>query len=85
MQTPTLQVFSGSNADEAIDTLVPKYQADASARGVLLDDGRGYALDGGALVRGDNGRVFNLGLPDGLDVPDMTAALQEIVDLLLTR
>ncbi len=81
----TMQVFTGSKADEAMDTLIPKYEAEATSRGILLDDGRGYVLNGSAVVRSDSGRVFSLAVPDGIDVADMNAALKAITDLLLTR
>lgn len=82
-----LQAFSGSKADEAIEVLLGKFQADeaASASGVLLDDGRGFVLDGSAIVRGDSGRVFRFDTPDNVDVPDMQLAMEAIAALLLTR
>ncbi len=87
----TFQAYSGSKADEAIDTLLAGFQDDdtKSDNGVLLDDGRGYVLDGtfsrSAVVRGDSGRVFVFTAPDGLDVADIQMAMQGIADLLLTR
>jgi hypothetical protein len=83
----SLAAFSGSEADEAINTLLAKFQADetATASGVLLDDDRGYVREHSAIVRGDSGRVFNFTTPNNLDVPDIQVAMQAIADLLLTR
>ncbi len=82
-----LSIFSGSEADEAMDELLPKFLADeaASAAGVVLDDGRGYIDDFGVVVRGDSGRTFSFSVPDNIEVPDFQAALQDVADLLLTR
>lgn len=87
----TFQAFSGSKADEAIETLLAVFQDDEtkSANGVLLDDGRGYVLDGSfersVVVRGDSGQVFVFSAPDSLNVADIQMAMQGIADLLLTR
>ncbi|NOX30664.1 MAG: hypothetical protein GXP35_11565 [Actinobacteria bacterium] len=87
----TFQAYSGSQADEAINTLLAVFQDDEtkSANGVLLDDGRGYVLDGSfersVVVRGDSGQVFVFSAPDSLDVADIQMAMQAIADLLLTR
>lgn len=85
--TGTLQAFSDSKADDALDTLLAGFLADeaASASGVLLDDGRGYVLENSAIVRGDSGRVFRFDAPDNLDIADIQGAMQSIADLLLTR
>lgn len=85
----SLSAFSGSKADEAMDVLLTKFAEDETKSGALLDDGRGYVLDGSfersVVVRGDSGRAFVFVAPDGLDVADIEAALQSIADLLLTR
>lgn len=87
----TFQAYSGSKADEAINTLLAGFQDDETknANGVLLDDGRGYVLDGtfnrSVVVRGDSGQVFVFTAPDGVDVADIQLAMQGIADLLLTR
>jgi len=46
---------------------------------------RGFVTDDGAVVRGDSGRVFSLGIPDNVGVSDIDAAMQEIAELLLAR
>jgi hypothetical protein len=83
----TLQAFTGSKADEAMDVVLGKFLADetAVARGVVLADDRGYVDPDGALVLGDSGQVFSLGIPDNIDVADKLVAIQLIADLLLTR
>ena len=85
----TFQAYSGSKADQAIETLLVGFQDDETKSGVLLDDGRGYVLDGtftrSVVVRGDSGQVFVFTAPDNLDVADIQLAMQNIADLLLTR
>ncbi len=83
----SFQAWSGSKADEAMEVLLPKFQADdlATANGLLLDDDRGFVFDGSAIVRGDSGRVFRFDTPDNVDVADMQTAMEGIADLLLTR
>lgn len=81
----SLAVFSGSKADEAIDTLLAQFQADGATGGVLLADGRGYVLDATATVRGDSGRVFRFDAPENITTPDLPSAMQNLADLLLTR
>lgn len=83
----TLQAFTGSKADEAMGTLLPKFLADESSvlSGVVFADDRGYVDPDGALVRGDSGQVFSLGIPNNIDVADKLEAVQELADLLLTR
>lgn len=80
-------IFSGSEADEAMEFHLPPFLADeaASAAGVTLDDGRGFIDDREAVVRGESGRTFVFGLPDNVDVADVRAAMQDLADLLLTR
>ena len=77
--------FSGSEGDEAMDSLLPAFVAEASADGVLLDDGRGFIDDFSAVVRGESGRVFRIDVPSNVDVADVPAAMQAVVDILLTR
>ncbi|MFT5204536.1 MAG: hypothetical protein ACI9C1_003947 [Candidatus Aldehydirespiratoraceae bacterium] len=77
--------FSGSEADEAMDQLLPAFEAKASVDGVLLDDGRGFIDGFSAVVLGDSGRVFRIDVPSNVDLPDVPAAMQAAVDILLTR
>lgn len=83
----SFSAYSGSKADEALDTLMAGYQDDdyKKDRGVLLDDGRGYFYDENVVVRGDSGRVFVLAAPTDLGAPDYQVAMQALADLLLTR
>ena len=87
----TFQAYSGSKADDAIGALLDGFASDEtkSNNGVLLEDGRGYVLDGtfsrSAVVRGDSGQVFVFTAPDNLDVADIESAMQNLADLLLTR
>jgi len=79
-----LSAFSGSEADEAISTLLAQFLADETD-GVLLEQDRGFVDQNSAIVRGDSGRVFRFDAPDSIDVPDSQAAMQDIAELLLTR
>ncbi|NOX28714.1 MAG: hypothetical protein GXP35_01470 [Actinobacteria bacterium] len=83
----SINVFDGSEADEAIEVNLANFADDdrASFGGVLLEDGRGFVDGDSVVVRGDSGRVFTFDVPDSVSVPDVQAAMQEIADLLLTR
>lgn len=81
-----VSVYSGAKADEAMDTLLAKYDPDFG--GVLLDDGRGLVqadLNGRVLVRGDSGRVFVFAIPDNIETENLQAALEDLSALVLTR
>lgn len=82
----TLQVFSGSKADEALDINLTKFRDNdgAGRGGVLLAGDSGFADSDGVVVRGSSGRVFVLGIPDNA-TEDNQAAAQALADLLLTR
>ncbi len=81
-----VSVYSGAKADEAMTTLLDKY--DPNFGGVLLDDGRGLVqadLNGRVLVRGDSGRVFVFAIPDNIETKNLQAALEDLAALVLTR
>ena len=76
---------SCTEADAAMDALLPKFEASASTNGVLLDDGRGFIDGYSAVVRGQSGRVFRIDVPTNIDIADPPATMQSVVDILLTR
>ena len=81
-----VSVYSGAKADEAMETLLAKYDPDFG--GVLLDDGRGFVqadLNGRVLVRGDSGRVFVFAIPDNIETENLQASLEDLAALVLTR
>jgi hypothetical protein len=85
----TFQIWSGARADEAMEVLVPQFQADerASANVVLLDDGRGFVYEESAVVLGDSGRVFRFDTPPSVfdSIAEAQVAMEASAALLLTR